>query len=224
MDWNDLFIYLGGGTYGYLSCRFFITARRRFAYRSGHDLPLALALIWGALWPVWAVLWVAAAVVLPFERRPASLIREPSKADRAARAMDQRKEQRTLAIQDWQHRASYWFELGKQAEAEDDQLMKWLVAHQLGFLLETQPEGAKVKGLTTSKEEADDSGQYFEPKEDLREEAARVVSGKKIHSTPPRQEGTNWVGFCNVCARYRKRDDLMMEGVCRECSEQQGLS
>jgi hypothetical protein len=31
------------------------------------------------------------------------------------------------------------------------------------------------------------------------------------------------VSFCNVCSSYRTRSQLLMEGVCRECSAEQGL-
>jgi hypothetical protein len=135
-------------TYGVPMRLVAITAQRRYEYRTGQRLHWAWACVYGALWPVLMAVWIVAVLALPFEKRPASLVYEPSKADRAAVALDRRKEERSPAIQDWQARASHWFELGKQAEEENDQALKWAVAENLTFLLETKPDGAQVKGLT----------------------------------------------------------------------------
>lgn len=220
MDWNLLLDIVLGLGYSYILSRFYVTAQRRIEYRTGHELHWVLALLWGLLWPVWFLLWTVTAVVLPFEQRPASLLREPSKADRAAAALDRRKEERSLAIQDWQARASHWYALGQQAEREDDQALKWAVAENLTFLLETKPEGAQVKGLTETKSRETKAEPYFRPKKDLFREAERVVQNAPVGAPPKTAEK---VDFCNICARYGLRENLTMEGVCNECAEQQGI-
>jgi hypothetical protein len=140
----EFFLYLGAGaSYANLAYLCARTASHRFALRTGSPLNKVLALLWGICWPILFVLWGMTGNGL-------LLLKEPSKAER---------QERSLAIQDWQRRASYWYKLGQQAEAEDDQALKWAVAENLNFLLETKPEGAKVSGLTapeTSRETADE--------------------------------------------------------------------
>lgn len=232
MGWMLLLNVLVWCAYGAIAGRVGITAQRRLAFRTGHHLHWSLAVVYGWLWPLWLVVWVSAAVVLPFEKRPASLFHEPSAADRAAREMDRRKEERSLAIQDWQHRAAFWYAEGQRAEAEDDQALKWLVAEQLNFLLETKPDGAKVKGLTKVEERS--------KKEQAAEEVLKhpipsvhnVIDWESIErkavaffGTPGHQmvKENDAVGFCNICTRYRKHESLAMEGVCRECSHDLGM-
>jgi hypothetical protein len=243
MNWDLLLNFIIGLTYGHYGCRFYVTARRRVGHRSGHELNRVLALLWALLWPVWLVMWVMTAIV--FQQRPASLLREPSKADRAAVEMDRRKEERSAAIQDWQARASYWHKLGQQAEEEDDQAMKWLVASNLDFLLASKPEGTQVKGLTKPEKVSADpeTGQEIVELNDLdkpiegwasyseRQRAlkARVQVQKRRAQSPyknaPRAAhvGGNAVGFCNICYCYRKPEQMAAKGMCNECAIEQGF-
>jgi hypothetical protein len=246
MNWDLLLNFIIGLTYGHYGCRFYVTARRRVEHRSGHELNRVLALLWALLWPVWLVMWIMTAIV--FQKAPASLLREPSKADRAAVEMDRRKEERSAAIQDWQARASYWHKLGQQAEAEDDQALKWAVAENLNFLLETKPEGAQVKGLTKPEKvsvdpETVDSDKPIEEwssySERQRALKARMKVPKNLYVKPVRLDesspaaqpasfraahvGGNAVGFCNVCYCYRKPGQMAAKGMCNECAIEQGF-
>jgi hypothetical protein len=245
MNWDLLLNLIMGLTYVHFGNRFYVTARRRVEHRSGHELNRVLALLWALLWPVWLVMWIMTAIV--FQKAPASLLREPSKADRAAVEMDRRKEERSAAIQDWQARASHWHKLGQQAEAEDDQALKWAVAENLNFLLETKPEGAQVKGLTkpekvsvdpeTGQETVEliDSDKPIEGwasySERLRAQKARVKPVRLDESSPAAKPasfraahvGGNAVGFCNICYCYRKPEQMAAKGMCNECAIEQGF-
>jgi hypothetical protein len=237
---------LGLSSYVVMMNLYALAASRRCAHRTGRRLSTSAALLLAVFWPLWMVLWVLGCFIA---RTPLpSPFWEPSAADRAAAAMDRRKEERSLAIQGWQARASFWFDLGQKAEAEDDQALKWLVADNLNFLLETKPEGAKVKGLTapeTSSKTGDET-----PRDEFQKALqATAEQVRECYSVPPNQlkgsqlrikkrnvpslyddvarivqpDESSTVGFCNICSRYRTRDRLMMEGVCDECSEEQGL-
>jgi hypothetical protein len=235
----EFFLYFGAGaSYANLAYLCARTASRRFALRTGSPLNKVLALLWGICWPILFVLWGTTDNSL-------LLLKEPSKAER---------QERSLAIQDWQHRASYWYELGQKAEAENDQALKWAVAENLNFLLETKPEGAKVSGLTapeTSRETADEipatdwekvSESIWSKREalNLSIPPAKLAETKKtqkaLHldvTSPSYSPSTlrpttarasdGAVSFCNVCSSYRTRSQLLMEGVCRECSAEQGF-
>lgn len=209
-----------------------ITAQRRYKYRTGQHLHWGWACVWGTLWPVLMVVWVIAALVLPFEKRPASLVYEPSEATRAAWRLDQRRIEQEAAIEDWENRAAFWFAEGERAEAEDNQALKWLVAEQLGFLIDTQPNGAQAP----KKKAKEAAKPYFAPAPDLRRQAAQVLSepvswpalrskfDEKVRKAPTHYERRSGsVGFCNLCHKYRDHQFLAMEGICRECSDEQGL-
>lgn len=235
MDWNLLFDLVMGGVYARFGYLFFVTARRRIEYRTGHELHPALALLWAVLWPVWMIAWSVASFILPAEQRPVSLLHEPSKADRAAAELDRRRAERQLAVADWERRAEHWYDLGEKAEAEGNQALKWAVADNLTFLLDTHPEGpVKVdkKTLREPAEKTKTEPPYFQPKKDLARDAARVAREAKLaehrakvqkRSVPNIYAETNSVEFCNVCARYREYDDMTMKGMCNECSAEQGI-
>lgn len=246
MDWSLLLNIILGAAYGHYGCRFYLTARRRYAYRSGHDLHWTLAFIWGVLWPVWTVLWITSAIAL--QKRPASLLREPSAADRAALALDQRRKKQELAAKDWEERAAFWYAEGQRAEAEDDQALRWLVAEQLGFLLDTRPAGTETPEEKAKRQDEMRALDLAKAREEIKKTSSKPISEWPSHSERMRTAqrahqkkrsvpslytavtfpkaasiGGNDVGFCNICTRYRKRESLAMEGVCRECSDDLGM-
>ena len=241
MDWNLLFDLVMGAMYARFGYLFFVTARRRVEYRTGHELHPALALLWALTWPVWMIIWSVAVFILPAKQRPVSLLHEPSKADRAAAGMDRRRAERKLAVADWERRAEHWYDLGEKAEAEGNQALKWLVADNLTFLLDAHPEGpVKVdeKALKTTKGVALDPSTEAAPvgsvnpkttpSVDWQEVQASITrKAKAIHGLPSHRlsegDDRSSVGFCNICARYDSRDRLIMEGVCVECAQQQGI-
>jgi hypothetical protein len=244
-----LFELLTGLIYAHYAYRFGRTASRRYAHRAQRPINRVWLIIWSLLWPIWMTMWlmvsIAAGKPLP------SLLREPSKAERRKAELARLKEERSLAIQDWQRRASHWYELGQKAEAENDQALKWAVAENLNFLLETKPEGAKVAGLTAPETSSDNAETGETDWEKVRESIdrkavnlgippAKLAEIKKTQRalgldvtspsySPPTLRPTtarvsdDAVSFCNVCSSYRTRSQLLMEGVCRECSAEQGF-
>ena len=243
-----LFELLMGLAYAHYAYRFGRTAARRYAHRAHRPINRVWLIIWSALWPIWMTMWfmfrIATGQPIP------SLLREPSKAERRKAELARLKEERSLAIKDWQRRASYWYELGQKAEAEDDQALKWAVAENLNFLLETKPEGAQVSGLTapeTSRETVDETPatDWEKVSESIRSERkavgnvlglppARLAEIEKAQrdvtspsysppTLPPTAHASGAVSFCNTCARYRKSDQMTMKGVCNECAVEQGL-
>lgn len=246
MDWELLLNLAFGFAYSHYGYRFFVTARRRVAYRSGHDLHWILAFLWAVLWPVWTILWITSAFV--FQQRPASLLREPSAADRAARRLAQRREQQIQAAKDWEERAAFWYAEGQRAEAEDSQALKWLVAQQLEFLLDTRPGGAETPEEKAKRQDEMRALDQAKAREEIKKTSSKPISEWPSHSERMRTAqrahpkkrtvpslytavtfpkaaniGGNDVGFCNICTRYRKRESLAMEGVCRECSDDLGM-
>lgn len=238
MDWNLLFDLVMGAVYARFGYLFFITARRRIEYRTGHELHPALALLWAVLWPVWMIAWSVASFILPAEQRPVSLLHEPSKADRAAAEMDRRRAERKLAVADWERRAEHWYDLGEKAEAEGNQALKWAVADNLTFLLDTHPEGP-VKDLAAPKEpqvspETGDETDWKAVRKSIEKKAVAhfgippaklAENAVKVQkrNVPNIYAETNSVEFCNVCARYHEHDDMTMKGMCNECSVEQGM-
>jgi hypothetical protein len=224
-----------------------ITAQRRYEYRTGQYLHWGWACVWGALWPVLMVVWIIAALVLPFEQRPASLLYEPSKATRAAWRIDQRRKEQIQATKDWEERATFWYAEGQRAEAEDSQTLKWLVAQQLEFLLDTRPGGAETPEEKAKRQDEMRALDQAKAREEIKKTSSKPISewpshGERMRTaqrahqkrtvpslytavTPKAANiGTTAVGFCNICHRYRDHQLLTLKGVCRECSEQQGLS
>lgn len=176
-------------------------------------------------WPLTVTLWVMTSLAVR-RRLPRPFTQE---VKRARLALEKKADE---TRRDWESRAAFWYAEGQRAEAEDNQALKWAVAEQLSFLLDTRPGGAQTP------EERDESRATTVAKVKSQERPTRVRAVRLDESSPAtpiawapkkRQVPSIYtpsgdVGFCNVCARYRDRSDLMMEGVCRECSEQQGLS
>jgi hypothetical protein len=238
---HALFELLMGLAYVHYAYRFGRTASRRYAHRAQRPINKLWLIIWSALWPIWMTMWLMVSIAAG-QRLP-SLLREPSKAERRKADLARLKEERSRAIKDWQRRASYWYELGQQAEAEDDQALKWAVAENLNFLLETKPEGAKVSGLTApepSRETVDETPatDWEKVRESIDRKAvnvlgippARLAEIKKTQRalrldvtspsySPPTAPASGAVSFCNTC----KSDQMTMRGVCNECAIEQGL-
>lgn len=242
---HALFELLMGLAYVHYAYRFGRTVSRRAdAHRAQRPINKLWLIIWSLLWPIWMTMWLMVSIAAG-QRLP-SLLREPSKAERREADLARLKEEHSLAIKDWQHRASYWYELGQQAEAEDDQALKWAVAENLNFLLETKPEGAKVSGLTAPETSSDNAETGETDWEKVRESIdrkavnvlgippARLAEIKKTQRalrldvtspsySPPTAPASGAVSLCNDCARYRKSDQMTMRGVCNECAIEQGL-
>lgn len=197
----------------------------------GKELGAFAFLMIAFLWPISITLWAASCVVLR-RRLPAPFIRDVR--PNGLTTEKTRDEMR----RDWESRLAFWYAEGQRAEAENDQALKWMVADNLSFLLDTKPE-SPVK--VSEKKQAPHP--YVKPvRLDASTPGARLMSPISTPMSIWAPHGERWrqlnaeierkgkallagdVGFCNICARDRERGNLMMEGVCRECSEQQGLS
>lgn len=242
-----------GGNYAYA-----VHSRARV---DGHVLGAIPFLLIASTWPIPVALWLLTCAVT-HERRPSpfSLLHE-----RTRLAV---KDAEIETARDWERRARHWYAEAERAELEDDQALKWRVAENLAFLLDTQPSGAetpqekaeRIAGMKKiNKRTTTDQIIGSAHKAKLRRATSERAFVKPVHldksnpaetaytttsvsmSSPeiaseikrlglvlpglvlPAAQKDHWVSLCNICARYRERDQLLMEGVCRECAVDLGL-
>jgi hypothetical protein len=94
---------------------------------------------------------------------------------------------------DWEERAQFWYDEGKNAELEKDQARKWIAADNLAFLLDTMPEDATAPG----------EPEWVE------------TAPKAVEAEPAKQF------FCKYCGQYKYFGDFATPTKCYTCRDKE---
>jgi hypothetical protein len=244
-----------GASYGTIGGQHAGVVDERLEARTNQHLGIFAFILISILWPVSVVLW-AASCLMTRQALPGPFTHDVRRArlDAEMAEVEMRR--------DWESRAAFWYAEGQRAEKEDNQALKWLVAEQLAFLLDTRPDGVQTPEEKAKKDADREALEKAKHRERGKQALAEIGRTKKrqvpslytdvrmhregesptvdwpalrkkfdakvrqapTHHTPSidkRHSGS--VSFCNICHRYRSHESLALKGVCRECSEEQGL-
>lgn len=230
MDLVSILIHIAlGAGYSVVGDQFAQAVKTRF---QAHGVRFTRLMYWVFLliWPIPVLHWILTCVVTQ-ERRPSPLSRRRDLERLASRKAE------IETARDWENRITYWQAESQRAKAESNQNLEWLAEANLSFLLDSQPMGAQTpeeRAKDRADRDAVDQARANAktPHQDAlkrrRElERSKTYQKRSVPSLYSEPRVTNAddhsVDFCNNCHRYRKRDEMMMKGMCRECSTEQGL-